>query len=321
MITSPLFSIVIPLYNKEEYIQRTLMGVLNQSFQDFEIVIINDGSTDNSLEIVLQTLVNFENKTIISKKNKGLSASRNLGIKKSRGSIIALLDADDYWKPGFLESIKYLYITFPEASFYGTDYIEKHHEKIELEPKKNIPLAKKDTSFLISDFFEANLNQNIICQSSMAFKKEISETIKYDEKINFAEDIDFYIRSFSKYKLAYDYSALAVINFGVPNQITKIGIHNKVIPNLNHYNALAVHNISLKRYLDFYRYCFASLYKQNGNKNEFEKIIATINYDHLNFKQKLLLQLPRFILLSAIAIKKWFLKYSIRISSYSFLLI
>ena len=93
----PYFSIIIPLYNKELYIKNTLNSVLNQTFQDFEIIVINDGSTDNSLEIAQKTLSNFNNATFINQKNKGLSIARNKGIANSKGLIIALLDADDIW--------------------------------------------------------------------------------------------------------------------------------------------------------------------------------------------------------------------------------
>ena len=92
-----MISIVIPLYNKEQQIGKTLESVFAQSFQDYEVVIVNDGSTDKSVEIV----EGMADKRIrlINQKNSGVSAARNKGIQESRGEYIAFLDADDEWKP------------------------------------------------------------------------------------------------------------------------------------------------------------------------------------------------------------------------------
>ena len=96
-------SIVIPLYNKGFIISETLDSVLAQTFTDFEIIIVNDGSTDNGFEIVSQ----FSDKRIklFQQQNKGAAAARNLGIEKATGELIAFLDADDYWYPNHLEVV------------------------------------------------------------------------------------------------------------------------------------------------------------------------------------------------------------------------
>ena len=142
MQSTPFFSVVIPLYNKELYIKETLKSVLNQTFGNFEIIIINDGSTDKSFEIAKS--FNDIRLKFFEKENQGLSASRNVGISLSKGKVIALLDADDIWHENFLESIYNLYITFPEATVYGTDYQEKYSDSNILETKKNID-SKKNT--------------------------------------------------------------------------------------------------------------------------------------------------------------------------------
>ena len=132
----PFFSVIIPLYNKENYIQATIASVLNQTFSDFEIILINDGSTDQSLLIAEKALSDFEQKTISSQDNKGLSATRNKAISLANGKIMALLDADDLWKPNYLEELHLLITKFPEASVFGTDYLEYYHESLQLNPKK-----------------------------------------------------------------------------------------------------------------------------------------------------------------------------------------
>src|SRR5690554_2358538 len=98
-----MFSVVIPLYNKEKYISLTLKSVLNQSFKDFEILIVNDGSTDRSVEVVKK----FDDSRIrlVDQPNAGVSAARNKGIKEAKFDWVAFLDADDRWDVEFLSEI------------------------------------------------------------------------------------------------------------------------------------------------------------------------------------------------------------------------
>ena len=173
----PSISVVIPLYNKENHIINTINSVLNQSYKNFELIVVNDGSTDNSLEIANKCLTNFENKKIINQKNRGLSGARNTGVYKSEGELVAFLDADDTWHPDFLKHIYDLYINFPEASLYGTNYLEKYDENNILEPKTNLDANLKNKSFIVKDFFEANYFQSIVCQSSFATKKSVFEAL------------------------------------------------------------------------------------------------------------------------------------------------
>ena len=85
----PLFSVVIPLFNKEDYIKNTIQSVLNQSFKNFELIVVNDGSTDNSFKLAKECLQGSSNCRIIDQNNQGLSASRNRGVKEAKGELIA----------------------------------------------------------------------------------------------------------------------------------------------------------------------------------------------------------------------------------------
>lgn len=106
----PKISVVIPLYNKAFSIEKTLKTVLQQTFSDFEIVIINDGSTDNSAEIVES--IKDCRVQLYHQENQGAAAARNFGIEKSNGNLIAFLDADDFWNPNHLEELYKLYEDF-----------------------------------------------------------------------------------------------------------------------------------------------------------------------------------------------------------------
>lgn len=312
----PLFSVIIPLYNKEKYVQQTIESVLQQTFTDFELIVVNDASTDESVAIVSQ-ISDARIKLIENPGNSGLSTTRNHGISKASGKIITLLDADDLWFPTFLETIKNLYKTFPEASIYGTDYIEKYLHQEDLEPKKNISKSLKGTSFVIADFFEASMFQPIFSQSNIAFKKEIcAESIIFNPKITFAEDIDFYIKYGSRHKVAYHYEALAEVRFDVPNQMSKNSIASKILPDLDRYETLATKNVSLKKYLDLYRYIFAAMYRFENAIPQQKKILKQLDYTNLTFKQRLLLKSPRFVLLLLKRIKGFLLKRNIRVTSF-----
>lgn len=98
-----MISIIMPLYNTEEFVSEAIQSVLDQTFKDFELIIIDDGSTDNSLEKVRS--FNFDNRItcIVSKKNRGIGIARNKGIQLAKGEHIAFLSSDDIWKPNFLE--------------------------------------------------------------------------------------------------------------------------------------------------------------------------------------------------------------------------
>jgi len=98
-----MISVIIPLYNKEAYISETLHSVLSQTYDKFEVIVVDDGSTDNSLQVVR----NFTDSRlrIVEKKNEGVSVARNEGIDQASFPWIAFLDADDWWAPTFLKEV------------------------------------------------------------------------------------------------------------------------------------------------------------------------------------------------------------------------
>ncbi|GLB50003.1 glycosyltransferase family 2 protein [Neptunitalea lumnitzerae] len=312
----PLFSVIIPLYNKELYIADTLSSVLNQTFSDFEVIIINDCSTDKSVAKVA-TIANEQVQIIHHKNNQGLSASRNTGFNYAKGEIICLLDADDLWKPNFLTEIHNLYQQFPEAQFYGTEYEEQFFFGT-LRTNKTISAECSGSNFLVDDFFSSNLGQPIVCQSSLTFKKSIlgETTHLFDASITYAEDIDFYIKAFSKYKLAYCYKPLVTYRNDIPNQMVYSSIADKKYPDFKSYEHLATNNVSLQKYIDFHRYSFAINLRLEGSTTQAKKLINDINFNNINSKQQFLLKSPLLLLKSIKAVKAWLLKKNIKVSTY-----
>ena len=116
-----MISVVIPLYNKEKQIANTLHSVLRQTFQNFEIVVVDDGSTDNSVQEVEK--VNDIRIRIVHQKNAGVSAARNKGIEEARYDLIAFLDADDKWDQEYLQTQYGLYEKYSDCSVYACNYV------------------------------------------------------------------------------------------------------------------------------------------------------------------------------------------------------
>lgn len=111
-----LYSIIIPLYNKAHTIKETLDHVINQTVSDYEIVIVNDGSTDNSLQILSQ-YEGYKNIRVISQANAGVSVARNTGIKEAKGDWLCFLDADDLWDIKYLERVKFAIENNPNSKY------------------------------------------------------------------------------------------------------------------------------------------------------------------------------------------------------------
>lgn len=114
------FSVVIPLYNKEQYVIDSINSVLNQTFDDYEVIVVDDGSTDHSKEKV-ETIQSSHLKCI-SQDNQGVAVARNTGIENANGDYIAFLDADDFWYPDYLETVFSLIGQYPESDIYVTAY-------------------------------------------------------------------------------------------------------------------------------------------------------------------------------------------------------
>ena len=143
---SPLFSVVIPAYNARKFIALTIESVLRQTVQDFEIVVVNDGSTDDTLE-VLQG-ISDPRLRVITRENGGECAARNQGIQEARGEYIALLDADDCWLPNHLELVLSCIKQHPDVLWYVT-----HPIKVQDIAEKDLQPAPANNAHIITNWF------------------------------------------------------------------------------------------------------------------------------------------------------------------------
>lgn len=154
-------SLVIPLYNKEDAILKTIDSVLKQTYSDFEVIVVDDGSKDNSLRVVQS--IEDPRLRVIHKENGGVSSARNRGIREAKGDYIALLDGDDLWEPTFLEEQIRLIHDFPNAGMWGvnTAFI-KHGKKQKWEQDILHTREKNDAGFYIMNSINQSINQSIL---------------------------------------------------------------------------------------------------------------------------------------------------------------
>lgn len=171
-----MISVVIPVYNKELSISKTIHSVLNQTFTDYEIVVVNDGSTDNTLKSI--TAIQDSRIRIINKENGGVSSARNLGIEMAQFEWIALLDGDDLWKDNHLSNIAKLINSLKAVKVICTGFcLAKTNGEI-LEKFK-----LKESSY--GSYFDLTIKYGFITNSSaIAFKKEL-----FDAKTRFRTDL------------------------------------------------------------------------------------------------------------------------------------
>lgn len=182
-------SVIVPIYNGEKTIERCINSILNQTFKDLEIILVDDGSTDNSLNICKE-IVNKNNKIrLFSQKNSGPSAARNLGIKKSNGKYIMFCDCDDTvsidWCQNLYTIIKENKKSMPYCGLASLDQCSR---------RKNTNISnncRKQVS--INEVFNSNEIELLGFIWNKIFDKEIinRKTIRFDETICFNEDLKF----------------------------------------------------------------------------------------------------------------------------------
>ncbi|WP_028376137.1 glycosyltransferase family 2 protein [Leeuwenhoekiella sp. MAR_2009_132] len=309
----PKITVVIPLYNKANFIKETLQSVYAQNFTDYEVVVINDGSTDGSEHHVL-SLKNEKTK-LINQANNGLSNARNTGIEHALGSVICLIDADDIWLPNHLQKIANLIDSYPEAQLYGTAYSELLPNGLLIKPKTNTGF--KTTTLLIEDFFITSAQQPFITPSSFGFKKEIIRTIGgFDPTITYAEDTDFFIRANLNYKLAFDATTTCHYRYESENQITRSKLSFKKQPDYAKYLLENAGNYSLKRFINLNYYYLCNSYKAERATEAFIAMRKNVDTNFLNNKQRFLLNAPPAMLNSIRYFKQKMLFKGKRLTSF-----
>ena len=200
----PEISVVIPLYNKGPYIARALNSVLTQTFQDFEVIVVNDGSTDEGAEVVR----GFHDPRIrlIQQENRGVSAARNRGVEDSRAELIAFLDADDEWFPGHLETILRLRNNFPEGGAYATRH-QIYSPDGKIRSAKYYAIPPEPWEGIIPEYFlTVALGDVPACSSTVVIPKKVFQEIGgFVTGERWGEDIDVWGRIALRYPIVFSW--------------------------------------------------------------------------------------------------------------------
>lgn len=184
-----MISVIIPLYNKESIIERSLQSVLSQDYDDFEIVVVNDGSTDRSTDIV--RTINDTRIRIIEQENGGPSKARNTGVKYAKGDWIIFLDADDELLPGALKHFMNLSKSHTKVRFYSCMFYNSYKGKVE-----NGFRAKDG---YIQNPFKAYVQNKLLTRTGAGmYSRELVLSCPFNEQLRRYEDFDVWFRMYEK---------------------------------------------------------------------------------------------------------------------------
>lgn len=281
-------SVVIPLYNKATSITSTIQSVLAQSYPYFEIVIIDDGSSDNSVQKV--RLIDDKRIKLISKQNGGVSSARNEGIRQAQHEYIAFLDADDLWETTYLAEIARMISDFPQAAIWGTSYwFLKNKEKI----SANKPLPKGFYGIIDNSQWQMG---HLYWTSSVCCRKSVMQTLgMFDERIQYGEDIDVWWRIMLDYPAIYSNTDLSIYRLDEANRLMECAIPLKklYICYFEKYALYRQRNVAFRHFID--KECMWWLYpyyKQSPQDKDVQRILKQINLDEYKWTFKLRFSYP-----------------------------
>ena len=324
----PKISVIIPAYNVEKYVEKNLKSLIDQTFYDFEVIIINDGSTDNTEKIIKEVLqdANFQWK-LINQDNQGVSAARNRGIIESKGEYICFLDADDYYHPSFLEK---MYNKAKEnnydAVFCNYSYVHESGKTIR-EPKQakeyfGVELTGEEALKQILNGHVYILVFNYICKKKLLNEHNIS----YTKGCTHGEDQEFWMKVFFHAMLVNSVTETLVyyvkrkgsaVSYNSLKHFNYVGAMKRVEKYLERQKADSeiLSLMKTKRIPQSYVSCFATL-SRGGNKEFILRAIKnkkikeqSLVYKPVSLKGKIhlkvLLYFPRLFYFYYNKIKNW----------------
>lgn len=299
-----MFSVIIPIYNKAPYVEKAIRSVAAQTFREFEVIIINDGSTDKSLEVVESLFTSLTPPLggwrAYSQQNQGVSTARNNGVKLAKYPYICFLDADDWWAPTFLEEMKALIEEFPDAGIYGTSYFK-------VKDGKHIPAnIGVDNGFergyinycqVYAKTMWMPLWTGAVCMPKMIFDDERG----FKPNLKLGEDFDLWVRIAMKHPVAFLNIPLAYYNQDVVAESRAV-VEDKIytpdihfIFNLNYLDSKENINSDLKLLLDKLRVYTLFRYRmQNTYVKEYEREIKKVDFRQLTTSERMKYTLPVF---------------------------
>ncbi|MFV1951556.1 MAG: glycosyltransferase family 2 protein [Nitrospinota bacterium] len=214
----PEISIIIPVYNRPLLVKEAIDSVMAQTYTDFELIVVDDGSTDTTADVIQKYIETYSNISVhlryIYQSGLGVSAARNNGIDAANGKLTTFLDSDDLWQPNKLKRQMEFFASHPEAKICYTDEIWIRHNK-RVNPCK---VHQKYSGRI----FEHCLPCCIISPSSVIIKKEVLEEVGlFDESLPACEDYDLWLRIAGRFKVDILPEQLIIKRNGYPEQLSR----------------------------------------------------------------------------------------------------
>jgi glycosyltransferase involved in cell wall biosynthesis len=198
-------SVVVPLYNKAKYILRCLESIRRQTFQDFEVIVVDDGSKDGSGDVAEQ--IGDPRFRVVRQSNRGEGGARNRGIAEGKGELVAFLDGDDAWEEGFLEAIVALADRFPSAGLFSTGYRLRLADGFDKEVTLRQELGQ---TVLIEDYLAVARQGDVLTSSSIAVRRSLFAVAGVSIEGPYGTDQEFWIRLSVYAPVAFDRRILAI---------------------------------------------------------------------------------------------------------------
>lgn len=285
-----MFSIVIPLFNKENSIESTIQCVLSQTFIDYEVIVIDDGSTDESVKRVNRVLDNRIR--LIQKPNGGVSSARNRGIEEAKYSYIAFLDADDIWEADYLMEQKRLIEDFPNAKMWGCayGYISKTDKE---EIDHLLPIGFRGT---ITDYFGMKKKTNMFWASSVVIDKEVFEKISdFDVRMKMGEDLDVWYRIILNFQVVFYNKTLSYYRTDAENKAmhSKPDLQSTLFFYIEKYEEYRRSNNTFRNFFDMF--CLRQLYPyylQSETRQLVKEKIKVIDFSEYPIRWRLQYRFP-----------------------------
>lgn len=288
---NPFFSVVIPLYNKAHFIEASVKSVLQQDFENFELIIVDDGSTDDSLAKVNQ--IKDPRIQLIQQKNKGAAAARNYGVEFAKSNWIAFLDADDVWKKNHLSELHKALQQFPEEVVFTTRLSIVQENKKEILAIYNFPIGKK---IKLLPYFENSVKSDLLNTSGILIQKVFFKKLGgFNETIYSGQDTDLFIRIGLQKKVVFNPKSTFVYQEYSENNISKTPRFKERLAFINDFQNEAESNSALQKYLDLNRFSIYLRAKIQGDST-WKLAVKKINKHNLSKKQIFLMKLPSSML-------------------------
>ncbi len=218
-MTNCLFSIVIPLYNKAATVKRTIDSVLHQTCQDFEVVVVDDGSKDDGASVVKS--IGDSRIMIVKQPNAGVSAARNSGIERANGQFVTFLDADDEYAPNHLETIKHLVETYPDYNVYATSYkiVSGETESKPMIKNLRFKVSKNENEGVMKSFFLTVASKHSpVHIGSIAVRRNALGEIRFPVGVKAGEDLYTTARIMTENEMVFSLTHSYIYNFEETNR-------------------------------------------------------------------------------------------------------